>query len=177
MHLHPGRLSGTQLSRDDIRLRPETAEDEAFLRRLNIAVRWNEFAPLPLPADQKVALLQQQYDARHTGYRADYPDADFQVVERDGAPIGRFYVQRGKREHRLVDIAILPEHHGQGIGAALIDILLAEAARARATATLRVDHFNPAKQLYLRKGFVEVEDLGLDALMRWTAPAARACCE
>ncbi|MEG3144167.1 GNAT family N-acetyltransferase [Sphingomonas sp. RT2P30] len=135
-------------------------------------MRWNEFAALPLPADQKVALLQQQYDARHAGYRADYPDADFQVVERDGAPIGRFYVQRGKREHRLVDIAILPEHHGQGIGAALIDILLASAARAGATATLRVDHRNPAKRLYLRKGFVDIEDLGLDALMRWTAPSA-----
>jgi GNAT superfamily N-acetyltransferase len=172
LHLHPGRFPGAQLTPGAITLRPETAEDEAFLRRLNIAVRWNEFAALPLPADQKVALLQQQYDARHAGYRADYPDANFQVVERDGAPIGRFYVQRGKREHRLVDIAILPEHHGQGIGAALIDILLTSAARARATATLRVDHFNPAKRLYLRKGFVEIEDLGLDALMRWTAPSA-----
>ncbi|CAN5375172.1 GNAT family N-acetyltransferase [soil metagenome] len=141
-----------------------------FLRRLNIAVRWNEFAPLPLAPDQKIALLQQQYDARHAGYRADYPNADFQVVERDGTPIGRFYVQRGKREHRLVDIAILPEHHGQGIGAALIDMLLAKAIRARVAVALQVDHFNPAKRLYQRKGFVEVEDLGLDALMRWTPP-------
>jgi ribosomal protein S18 acetylase RimI-like enzyme len=172
LHLYPGRLSGAQLTPDDIRLRPETAEDEAFLRRLNIAVRWNEFAALPLPTHQKVALLQQQYDARHAGYRADYPNADFQVVERGGTPVGRFYVQRGKREHRLVDIAILPEHHGRGIGAALLDIMLAEAARARTPVTLRVDHFNPAKRLYQRKGFVEVEDLGLDALMRWTAPSA-----
>lgn len=153
-------------------MRPEAAEDEAFLRRLNIAVRWNEFAALPLPADQKVALLQQQYDARHVGYRADYPDADFQIVERDGTPIGRFYVDRSKRDHLLVDVAILPEHHGQGIGAALLDIMLADAARVRATATLRVDHFNPAKRLYQRKGFVEIEDLGLDALMRWTPQAS-----
>ncbi|MFA5962621.1 MAG: GNAT family N-acetyltransferase [Sphingomonas sp.] len=171
MHLRQRRFPGAQLTRDDIVLRPETAEDEAFLRRLNIAVRWNEFAALPLPADQKVALLQQQYDARRSGYRADYPHADFQVVERSGAPIGRFYVNRGKRDHLLVDIAILPEHHGQGVGAALLDIMLAGAERARATATLRVDHFNPAKRLYQRKGFVEIEDLGLDALMRWTAPS------
>jgi GNAT superfamily N-acetyltransferase len=171
--MHPRRLPGAQLTPSGITLRPEAAEDEAFLRRLNIAVRWNEFAALPLPADQKVALLQQQYDARHAGYRADYPNADFQVVERGGASIGRFYVDRGKREHRLVDIAILPEHHGQGIGAALLDIMLADATRVRATAALQVDHFNPAKRLYLRKGFVEIEDLGLDALMRWTPPSAR----
>lgn len=131
-------------------------------------MRWNEFAALPLPAEQKVALLQQQYDARHRGYRAEFPKADFHIVERGGVPIGRFYVQRGRREHLLVDIAILPEHAGQGVGGALLDLLLADASRAGVVATLRVDHFNPAKRLYLRKGFVEVEDLGLDALMRWT---------
>ena len=174
MHLHPGRLSGAQLSRADIRLRPETAEDEAFLRRLNIAVRWNEFAALPLPPDQKIALLQQQFDARHSSYRAQYPRGEFHVVERDGTPIGRFYINRRKREHYLVDIAILPDHCGQGIGAALLDLLIAGAAQDRAIATLRVDHLNPAKQLYLRKGFVEIEDLGLDALMRWTPPGQGA---
>lgn len=168
MHLHLGRLPGPQLTPHDIRLRPETAGDEAFLRRLNIAVRWNEFAALPLPVEQKVALLQQQYEARHNGYRADFPDADFQIVEHDGTAVGRFYVQRGKREHYLVDIAILPDEAGRGVGGALLDLMLAEAARAGVPATLRVDHLNPAKRLYLRKGFVEVEDLGLDALMRWT---------
>ena len=171
MHRHQRGVPDAQLTTDRIRLRPETAEDEAFLRRLNIAVRWNEFAALPLPADQKVALLQQQYDARHSSYHAQYPRADFHIVERDGVPVGRFYVDRGKREHYLVDIAILPEHGGQGVGTALLDILLADAARAGVGATLRVDHLNPAKRLYLRKGFVEVEDLGLDALMRWAPPA------
>lgn len=131
-------------------------------------MRWNEFAALPLPPEQKVALLQQQYDARHQGYRSEFPTADFHIVERAGAPIGRFYVQRGGHEHYLVDIAILPDHAGQGVGGALLDLMLDEAARAGVVATLRVDHFNPAKRLYLRKGFVEVEDLGLDALMRWT---------
>ena len=172
MHLPLRHLSGAQLTPDGIALRPETAEDEAFLRRLNIAVRWNEFAALPLPVEQKVALLQQQYDARHKGYRADFPDADFHIVERGGVPIGRFYVRRGKREHYLVDIAILPDQAGQGVGGALLDMMLAEAAHAGAEATLRVDHLNPAKRLYLRKGFVEVEDLGLDALMRWKPPVS-----
>lgn len=136
-------------------------------------MRWNEFAALPLPPEQKIALLQQQYEARRNGYRADYPDADFHIVELGGTPVGRFYVQRGKREHYLVDIAILPDHAGRGIGAALLDLMLADAARAGVGATLRVDHFNPAKRLYLRKGFVEVEDLGLDALMRWMPGAPR----
>jgi GNAT superfamily N-acetyltransferase len=168
LHRDPGHLSDPQLSQDRITTRPETAEDETFLRRLNIAVRWNEFAALPIPPAEKVALLQQQYDARRTGYRGEFPDADFHVVERDGVPVGRFYVDRRPDMHHLVDIAILPDHTGQGIGTALLEKMLAEAARAGVGAILRVDHFNPAKRLYLRAGFVEIEDLGLDAQMRWT---------
>jgi GNAT superfamily N-acetyltransferase len=163
-------LPGTQLTLDDIRLRPETAEDETFLRRLNIAVRWNEFAALPLPPEQKIALLQQQYEARHKSYRAEYPDADFYIIERNGTAIGRFYLHRGKREHYMVDLAILPDHSGQGVGGAVFDMAMTEAKRAGVDVTLRVDHLNPAKRLYLRKGFIDVEDLGLDMLMRWTPP-------
>lgn len=125
---------------------------------------------LPLPTEQKVALLQQQYEARHKGYRADFPDADFYIIERNGVTVGRFYLHRGKREHYIVDLAILPDHSRQGVGGTIFDMTMAEAARVGVAVTLRVDHLNPAKRLYLRKGFVEVEDLGLDALMRWTPP-------
>ncbi|MDB5673513.1 MAG: family N-acetyltransferase [Sphingomonas bacterium] len=122
--------------------------------------------------EQKIALLQQQYEARHNSYRADFPDADFYIVERNGVAVGRYYLHRGKREHYMVDLAILPDHSGQGIGGTVFDLTTAEAARVGVDVTLRVDHLNPAKRLYLRKGFVEVEDLGLDALMRWTPPRA-----
>ena len=140
---------------------------------MNIAVRWNEFAPLPLPPAQKVALLQQQYDARHTGYRSEFPHADFRVVERDGVPVGRYYVDRRADAFHLVDIALLPDCAGQGIGGTLIDALIDGAAAVQLAAELRVDHFNPAKRLYQRKGFVEIEDFGLDCLMRWQAPQSR----
>nr|WP_299857343.1 GNAT family N-acetyltransferase [Sphingomonas bacterium] len=134
-------------------------------------MRWNEFAALAIPPAEKVALLQQQYDARRTGYRGEFPDADFHVVERGGVPVGRFYVDRRADMHHLVDIAILPDHCGQGVGTTLLEGMLAEAARAGVGVVLRVDHFNPAKRLYQRKGFVEIEDLGFDALMRWTPPS------
>jgi len=167
LHRGPGHLSVPQLTQDRVTTRAETAEDETFLRRLNIAVRWNEFAALAIPPAEKVALLQQQYDARRTGYRGEFPDADFHVVECGGVPVGRFYVDRRPDTHHLVDIAILPDHCGQGIGTALLREMLAQAGRAGVGVILRVDHLNPAKRLYQRLGFVEIEDLGFDALMRW----------
>lgn len=150
-----------------INLRPETAEDEAFLRRLNIAVRWHQFAMLPLPDAQKMALLELQYDARFQHYRMAYPDADFGVVEHEGAPIGRFYVDRTAEEFVLLDIALLPEQHGRGAGSWLIDALLAEAGAAGRRVALHVDPFNPARRLYQRKGFRDVEQVGPDWRMLW----------
>lgn len=151
-----------------IGLRPEAAEDEAFLRRLTIAIRWNEFAAVPLDLAQKTALLHQQHEAQHGHYLKFHPDADFSIVESDGAAIGRLYVDRGKREHLLVDVALLPEFSGKGIGGALIDDMLAEAARLGRIVALQVDPLNPARRLYLRKGFRDISQDGMHCLMHWS---------
>jgi GNAT superfamily N-acetyltransferase len=154
-----------------IALRPETAEDEPFLRRLTLAIRWNEFAAVPLDLAQKTALLNQQHDAQHGHYLKFYPDADFSIVESDGAPIGRFYLDRGKREHLLIDIALLPDQSGKGIGGALIDDMLAQAGRLGRIVALQVDPLNPARHLYLRKGFRDISQDGFHCLMHWTPEA------
>ena len=168
MHLYIGHFPRPQLSVSTIGLRPEAAEDEAFLRRLTIAVRWHEFAAVQLDLAQKTALLHQQHAAQHGHYLKFYPDADFSIVESDGAPIGRLYLDRGKRQHLLVDIALLPEYSGKGIGGALIDDMLAEAARLDRIVALQVDPFNRARQLYIRKGFRDISQDGLHCLMHWT---------
>lgn len=148
-------------------IRPEVAEDDAFLRRLTIAGRWAEFAPLPLADAHKRMLLEQQYEARRHHYRTYYAGADFSVIEVDGVAVGRLCLLRGADDHKLVDIALLPEHCGKGLGGAVLDAILTEAAALSRSVSLRVEHTNPARQLYERKGFQETERSQIDAEMIW----------
>lgn len=152
-----------------IELRPETAEDEPFLRRLFVSTRIDEFSAAGLPPQAIEMLLAQQYDLQRRHYRAAFLDADWSIVERRGQAVGRLYVAREMAGRRIVDIAILPEAKGQGIGGMLIDRVLAEACRAGRPVHLHVRPENRARRLYLRKGFVETGVEGGDITMTWQA--------
>jgi ribosomal protein S18 acetylase RimI-like enzyme len=94
-----------------------------------------------------------------------------------GRPAGRLYVARWERELRLVDVALLPEHRGSGLGTALVSRVLAEAADAGKPVTIHVERMNPAQRLYRRLGFTLLEDKGMYLLLEWrptgTAAGAR----
>lgn len=142
-----------------IHLRPATDEDRAFLLTVYSETRTEELSVVPWTDDQKAAFLRMQFEAQDTWYRQVYPGAAFLVILRDRTPIGRLYVARSDAEVRVVDIALLPEHRGQGIGSGLIADLLATADRDGLPVTLRVEPWNPAKRLYERLGF-EVREQG-----------------
>jgi ribosomal protein S18 acetylase RimI-like enzyme len=79
----------------------------------------------------------------------------------DGEPAGRLYVDRGEGEIRIVDIALLPDHRGQGIGGSLLRDLLVEADAGGKSVTIHVERLNPALKLYERLGFALAEDKGV----------------
>jgi ribosomal protein S18 acetylase RimI-like enzyme len=102
-----------------------------------------------------------QFDAQDAWWREHYADATFDVVVVDGEPIGRLYVHRGEREIRIVDIAVLSERRGEGIGTSLLHALLAEADEVGKSVTIHVERLNPALRLYERLGFELAEDRGV----------------
>lgn len=150
-----------------IALRPETAKDEAFLRQLYASTRAGEMAPVPWPEARKAAFLNMQFDLQHAHYRRHYPDAEFLVILREETPIGRYYLHRGESAFLVIDIALLPDFRGQGVGGGLLRKLLAEADAAGKPVRLHVEPASRAEQLYLRLGFAAVEDKGLHRLMEW----------
>ena len=86
-------------------------------------------------------------------------------------PIGRLCIGDEPGARRLIDIALLPDWSGQGIGGALLDRLIAEAEEKGLGVALCVRPENPARRLYLRKGFVETGWEGVDiAMMRPLQP-------
>jgi len=143
---------------EDVWLRPESAEDEAFLRGLYVAAHGAALAMLPVAEEQKQALVAMQFQAQAAHYRREYPDASFDIVVRDGAPVGRLCVWRGQGEMRIVDVALMPQMRGQGIGTALLTAVLEEAKGKGCAVRLRVEPWNAARRLYERLGFVVEEE-------------------
>jgi ribosomal protein S18 acetylase RimI-like enzyme len=151
-----------------IHLRRQGAEDEPFLDRLFISTRWEELQVVPWPDDGKLAFLIQQRRFQAGHYATHYADAAFDVVEVAGLPAGRLYLLRTRGDFRVVDISLLPEFRGQGIGEALLRAVGAEARAAGARVSVHVEVVNRARRLYERIGFIQVADKGPYLLMEWT---------
>jgi ribosomal protein S18 acetylase RimI-like enzyme len=149
-----------------VALRPAGASDRPLLLRVFAGTRARELALLPGDEAARDAFLRLQFDAQERSYRAQSPDAAVDVVLVDGEPAGRLIVARGEREIRILDIALLPEYRGAGIGTALLRRLLAEADARGAATTIHVALSNRARALYERLGFVEVSRDGVYAALR-----------
>ena len=142
-------------------------DDLAFAASVYASTRTEELAVTGWPDEVKQAFLDQQHQAQHNHYQSHYPGAEWLVVERGGAPIGRLYLQEGASDIRLIDIALLPEHRGAGIGAAIIDDLLAWARALGKSVSLHVEPNNPVRRLYQRLGFVAGSMAGAYQRMDW----------
>jgi ribosomal protein S18 acetylase RimI-like enzyme len=151
-----------------ITLRPVSSSDRDFLLQVYASTREEELARVPWTGAEKAAFIEQQFDAQDRHYREHYAGASLDVVECDGAPAGRLYVARWSDEIRIVDIALLPEFRGRGIGTRLLGELLDEAARSGKRVSIHVEKGNPAFRLYERLGFEVTADKGLYVLMEAT---------
>jgi GNAT superfamily N-acetyltransferase len=153
--------------RSDIELRAVGPADGQFLRRLYASSRAGELAVTGWQPEQLEAFLEMQFNARQRHYRERFPAAGDLLVLVDGQPAGRLCVDRTGGEMRIVDIALLPEHRGSGIGSALITGLQEEAAAKGLPLALQVEAGNLAANLYGRLGFVIDSGDGVYTAMRW----------
>jgi len=166
-----GDKTGEQHSRwrgGAISFRPVRPSDEGFLSEVYASTRLDELAPLGWTAAQQHAFLRMQFTAQHRSYLAQFPAADFLIILWHGRPVGRLYLERRADEIRGIDIALLPEYRGAGIGTAVLHDLLAEAACAGKPFRIHVAKANRAQRLYERLGFSMLEDNGVYLFMEWS---------
>lgn len=135
------------------RLRAATPEDHAFLTRLYASTRTAEMARTGWPAAMQEAFLRQQFDAQTAHYWARYPNATRLVIERAGTPAGRLFLDDWEKEWRIIDIALMPEARGHGLGTALLQDIQEMARTTSKDVSIHVEQQNPAKRLYKRLGF------------------------
>src|SRR5207253_3934571 len=100
--------------------------------------------------------------AQHASYRSSYPDGEWLLIERDREPIGRLYLAQADGMLLLVDISLLPEVRGTGLGTAILNDLLADETRP---VQLHVERTNRARRLYERLGFQVVEEQAVHSKM------------
>jgi ribosomal protein S18 acetylase RimI-like enzyme len=148
-------------------LRPTTPEDTAFLADVYASTRAEEMAPTGWSDEQKAAFCAMQFQAQDTHYRQHYPTAQYFVIEAEKVPAGRLYVDHWEKEIRIMDITLLPEFRGQGIGTHFLRDLQKQAQTASKVLSIHVETFNPAKRLYERLGFQITEDKGVYQFLTW----------
>jgi ribosomal protein S18 acetylase RimI-like enzyme len=153
-----------------ITLRTAVEADYDFMRQLYAATREEEMAHFPFDEAQKTAFLDQQFAAQFEHYGVHYPTCERNIVLRDGAPIGRLWIDEWRDQIRLVDIALMPGERGSGVGTMLVRDVLDRGAKAGKPVTIHVEAYNPALRLYERLGFVRVDTNGVYYFMRWTPP-------
>lgn len=151
-----------------INLRAINAKDENFLFAVYASTRADEMGMVDWDGNQKETFLRMQFKAQHLYYTQNYSGAQFQVILKEGRPIGRLYVHRRQDEIRIMDITILPEYRGWGIGSTLLSQILAEAAQDHLSVTIHVERFNPAMRFYERLGFCLAEERGVYLFMKWS---------
>jgi len=151
-----------------VKLRPAGDADLEFLYRLYASTRADEMALVDWAAEQKEQFLCMQFNAQHSFYHEHFTEAEFDIIQQAGLDIGRLYVDRRPAEIRIIDIALMPDYRGKGVGGEIMQSLLDEAADCSKSVTIHVEHNNPALRLYKRLGFRQVEDQGVYLLMEWS---------
>ena len=111
-----------------LRLRAERDGDEDFRFELFCNSRPPEWQMAGFDPNLLRHLMRHQFQAQTVSYRAQFPGARFDIIELDGAPIGRIVVDRPGGFIHIIDQAIVADLRGRGIGTSIMTSLMDEAA-------------------------------------------------
>jgi len=177
--LGPARLASASPPLVGLGMRPIAFADHDFLCSLYVSTRLHEVAATGWPDIESKRFLEQQFEFQHRYYQEHYVAADFLLLTRDTRPVGRLYWwesdrQGGRGEHRasLIDMSLLADERGRGVGSALLSLMVDHADRAGRVVELHVEATNPALRLYRRFGFEPVGGNHVYVKMRRNARAS-----
>jgi GNAT superfamily N-acetyltransferase len=138
--------AGTRVD-ESLERRAATEADVGFLIELR---------DLTMSAHQVAAGLVPSDDERRTRVLVRYECAE--ILVRAGKAVGLLKVARDGLDWELIQIQLVPEFQGRGLGTQILRGLVAEARRAGASVRLSVLQRSPARRLYERMGFTVVEE-------------------
>jgi ribosomal protein S18 acetylase RimI-like enzyme len=143
-----------------IELRPAEEEDDSFIVTVYRSTREDELKITNWTEQQKKAFIFMQSMAQLAEYKIKFPGAVFRIIIYKKKDAGRFYTWENEEEIRLIDITLLPQFRGRGIGTSLLQQLIKRSNKVQKKISLHVDPANPALQLYRRSGFIHIKNNG-----------------
>lgn len=156
------------ISTDLLDLRPVTAADQPFLNRLYRSSR-DDLSALGDDANL-LALIELQQNIQEQGQRAHFPNAQPLLLWHHAHPVARLVLDSTPERVHIVDITVLAEQRGQGLGTALLQWAQHRAREASVALELNVQRHNiHAQRLYHSLGFQTVTASELSDHMRWQA--------
>jgi GNAT superfamily N-acetyltransferase len=169
--------TGRQLptAKGPVTLRAERADDEDLLFRLFRSWALEDLDRMPLDDTTKQSMLRFQFAGQTMTYRANYPKASFDIIERNGESIGRLIVDPGDAQQPacLIDFVLLPETRNDRLGRAIIAAVLAEQAALGRKVRVKILHHNmPSRRMCAALGFIEIGQEPPFVQLEWSAPAA-----
>ncbi len=152
----------------ELALRPALPDDDEFFQELFRSTR-RYLYQIALPESSIDNLVQQQYRLQQTSFAHHSPDACHLVILLSKLPIGKVIIDRTQSSFHIIDLAIVPERRGQGIGTAVLRAIQAAAEKIMYSVELSVDQQNKdAKKLYLSLGFQVTGSSDTHDAMNWT---------
>ena len=139
-------------------LRPAAPADADFEHALYASTR-DDLRPLgPEVFD---GLVGMQFRAQTMSIRLEHPDAERKIVLVENSPVGRLIIDGAGDHIEVIDVALLPQYRGHGIGTSLLRGVLAQADRMGRAIMLHVEKQSRAVRLFDRLGFVICGDVGM----------------
>ena len=136
-----------------ISLRPIDPKDRQTLLAIYGGTRTDELALTSWTDDQKAAFVLMQFDAQERHYLQHYPESQCQMIVHHGEAVGRLWVDRRADSLHVLDISVLANARGLGIGTQCFATLMQEASARAVPLTIYVELQNRARGLYERLGF------------------------
>lgn len=148
-----------------LNIRPSTSSDVTFIEELYTSLR-DDLNMISCDSDFVEELKHQQFIAQTSSYEEQFPNAMTFIIEYHSDSVGRAILDFGAEEVRLVDISLVKQVQGKGLGTAIVQSFIASAEQVRTPLRLSVLNSNfSAKQIYTKLGLVPDGSNGMYDLM------------
>lgn len=111
--------------------------------------------------EQKKKIIYEQFVMEQQQLLQIYPEAELNIVRFNNEFVGRLYINYGVTEDRILEIGLLRNFRGLGIGREIVNEVIEKALIKGKTVSLQVAWFNEkAYAFYKKLGFKVIQEKG-----------------